>query len=516
MRKNFTYLKTLLLVTLLITGTASIWAQQNTEPIGSTAGKFFEFKGTSNYPDFKAGNPVNWTATGTFAGGSYIKLAPGSIKSPLYKPGNNATLTFTYDVAAFGSGDNTNTVFEVYEPGNATPIKSVTLSTAKDSKYITDQKVTVQNQKNPFYVIIKGIGDGTKTRGTRLQNISLTEVAEPDSPVSELTPNDITNITDLAEDITLTGNWTAANIEALGDKLNGNQTSVIFPAGSTVAADADDWFETYNENCLKIFGLGVDVPSTWTTNIVRLDADGNATSDNITLNALFAFNTPVKITAANATFTRNGMVSGNKSTVYLPFASSIPSGFAAYTFDKVELNIVKFKAVTGNTLEANTPYLITPNGTDLNISETNVDIIPEPEAGVSTDYEFLGTYIKIPAIGLYGFKDNGFKLGVLGATVPAFRAYLKPALLPSGAPSTLSIDIDGSGTTGIENAVFEGTSVYAADGAINILTDQAQTVNIYGADGRLVRTEIITEGHNVINGLAKGMYIVNNRKVVIE
>ena len=366
------------------------------------------------------------------------------------------------------------------------------------------QNTKVINSANESFSSPKRVGD----------DVGLSNKAMSPDAITELTPDDIPGITNLSRDITLKGDWTAANIEALADIMNGDQTSVTLPEGTTIAADTDDWFEAFNENCLKIFGPSVEVPSTWTTNIVKLDADGNATSDNISLNGRFAFNTPVKITATEASFTREGLTSGSQSTLYLPFASAIPAGFTAYTFNKVVNNIAIFTQVTGSTLAANTPYLIIPNGTDINIYENNVEIIPESETTSSGDYEFLGTYTNISAVGFYGFQDNALKLGIQGATVPSFRAYLKPTTpSSSGAPARFSIDIN-SAATNVKDLSLEETKIYPVNGVIHILTNQPQVIKIYGIDGSLIQTSIVDKGDNTFRGLTKGMYIINNQKVI--
>lgn len=334
--------------------------------------------------------------------------------------------------------------------------------------------------------------------------------------ITEVTPGNIGTAGTLAPEVTASGDWTQSDIETLALILSENQvpvTSITFTG--TVTSDADEII-TMAPNCLKIFADGVTAPAAWTTNVVKLDASGKGTSASISLNASAAFATPVIINADEVSFLREGIVSGNKSTLYLPFAATLPEGFAAFTYNGVEGTTVKFTPVEGLVLAANTPYLITPNATEISISQTNVEILPEPGVTPSADYTFLGTYQTISAEGFYGFKDNGFKLGIAGATVPAFRAYLKPAASPSGAPAVLSIDVTGEGTTGIDNAVFEGTNVYVDGGVVYILTDQAQEVNVYGIDGRLVRTEMVGEGQHAVNGLEKGMYLVNGRKVIIK
>ena len=54
------------------------------------------------------------------------------------------------------------------------------------------------------------------------------------------------------------------------------------------------------------------------------------------------------------------------------------------------------------------------------------------------------------------------------------------------------------------------------EGGIEVIAPRAQRVNIYSADGSLVRSVMLKEGHNAITGIATGLYIVNNVKVVVK
>lgn len=51
---------------------------------------------------------------------------------------------------------------------------------------------------------------------------------------------------------------------------------------------------------------------------------------------------------------------------------------------------------------------------------------------------------------------------------------------------------------------------------MEIVADKAQCVKICSIDGCIVRNMELNEGHNVITNLPKGIYIVNNQKVIIK
>jgi hypothetical protein len=58
-------------------------------------------------------------------------------------------------------------------------------------------------------------------------------------------------------------------------------------------------------------------------------------------------------------------------------------------------------------------------------------------------------------------------------------------------------------------------TVYAANGVVIITADAAQALPVHSVDGRLVRTVNLSEGKNVVNGLAPGIYLINQQKIVI-
>lgn len=98
--------------------------------------------------------------------------------------------------------------------------------------------------------------------------------------------------------------------------------------------------------------------------------------------------------------------------------------------------------------------------------------------------------------GKYGLTtDNTFKKGGAGAKTKAFRAYLE---LPevSGA-KTLSLDFTDGETTGIEDATISFGN---------------KGVKVYSLQGNQIATaSSMSELH-----LSNGIYIINNKKVVIK
>ncbi|WP_455584189.1 DUF4886 domain-containing protein [Bacteroides sp.] len=59
-------------------------------------------------------------------------------------------------------------------------------------------------------------------------------------------------------------------------------------------------------------------------------------------------------------------------------------------------------------------------------------------------------------------------------------------------------------------------TVYPIDGGMEIVVAQPQHVSIYTADGSLVRSLMLSEGHHTVTGIANGLYLVNNVKVLVK
>lgn len=75
---------------------------------------------------------------------------------------------------------------------------------------------------------------------------------------------------------------------------------------------------------------------------------------------------------------------------------------------------------------------------------------------------------------------------------------------------------DESKGSGINDLASEGMRVHSDGGTLFITVGDAQDVQVYGIDGRMVRNLQLEEGTNAVNGLAQGIYIVNNQKVVVK
>lgn len=190
------------------------------------------------------------------------------------------------------------------------------------------------------------------------------------------------------------------------------------------------------------------------------------------------------------------------NTVCLPFAFQT-AAFAevgdvkAQAFDSATEAGLNFVAVEDGVLAANTPYLINfpsayaePVYFGVNIESTT------PQSVTHGDFTFTGTYAAVTDMaGKYGVaKINGedkITKGAAGSTVKATRAYFTT----SGADvQSVSLFFDGE-ATGIE-------AVGSAD---------VEAFDVYTLSGVQVRRAART-----LDGLQKGIYIVNGKKQVVK
>ena len=186
------------------------------------------------------------------------------------------------------------------------------------------------------------------------------------------------------------------------------------------------------------------------------------------------------------------------STICLPFATSTAmfgTDVKAQAFESADDNGLNFEEVTK--LDANKPYLIyfpseatTPVYLSADVKTTT------PVSVTFGDFTFCGSYkASISMADKYGVADQGnvqkLMLGGKDSTLKATRAYFTKS---GDQPAMININLDGN-ATGIEN----------------IEQNQADIYDVYNLQGQLIRKNATS-----LNGLAKGIYIVNGKKVMVK
>lgn len=191
------------------------------------------------------------------------------------------------------------------------------------------------------------------------------------------------------------------------------------------------------------------------------------------------------------------------NTICLPYATTAAAlnAQSVQQFASVDETGLNFAEV--ETLEANQPYLVYFD----KVTETPVYQVAEitsttPVSVTKGDYTFVGSYNAVMSMsGKYGIAtvDDVQKiiLGGANSTLKATRAYFTKK---GEQPAQVRINLfgmggDGDGTTGIDQIVNGG----------------AQTYDVYTLQGVQV-----LKGAASLNGLQKGIYIVNGKKVVIK
>ena len=223
-------------------------------------------------------------------------------------------------------------------------------------------------------------------------------------------------------------------------------------------------------------------------------ANGNCA--NLVLTNAQSFATPENFNAANVSITRQ--VYAGKNTLCLPFYVSQEDlgaqAIATYTGkeEKDGSTIINFEKKSH--VDANIPFIAQFDEANAKETLTFTD-----KGVVNTPAEmgnpFTGTYTPGSAADKYGLNANGlFQKGGDNAKINAFSAYLTLTESQAAKPILLAI---GGETTGINAATIANGN---------------ETVKVYNLQGCLVATaKSLNDLH-----LANGVYIVNNKKVIVK
>ena len=284
------------------------------------------------------------------------------------------------------------------------------------------------------------------------------------------------------------GDWKKVeynDFATLAGKLNDGITSIDMRGTTTKDVDV---------NAMRGEHSNVLVFADEAYNANNIVANGNCA--NLVLTNAQSFAIPEDFNAANVSITRQ--VYAGKNTLCLPFYVSKEDlgAQAIATFTGTEEK-------DGNTIinfdkkpyvDANIPFIAqfdeanakeTLNFTDKGVVNTPAEM----------GNPFTGTYTPSSAAGKYGLNADGlFQKGGETAKINAFSAYLTLTEAQEARPILLAI---GGESTGINAATIANGN---------------ETVKVYNLQGRLVAT---TKSLNDLH-LASGVYIVNNKKVIVK
>lgn len=187
------------------------------------------------------------------------------------------------------------------------------------------------------------------------------------------------------------------------------------------------------------------------------------------------------------------LVADKWNTFCVPFETEIAGtalkGATVKAIGKIVGNVINLEDATK--IEAGVPYLVKPNGNIVNPTFKGVTIsVTTPVVKGNDEYKFVGTYspktITEEEFGtIWGVTAEG-KLAKINAktTMKGLRAYF---VFPKNAAAKLNFDVETTGINSIE-------------------TEAAVNGKVYNLNGQYVG--------NSLNGLKKGIYVVNGKKVI--
>ena len=234
-----------------------------------------------------------------------------------------------------------------------------------------------------------------------------------------------------------------------------------------------------NPNCVFFLGEGAGLSG---ANIVC-----GTNCENLSLTEGSAFSVSKEFTATNVTYNRT-LTAGQTATFILPFAFTPDENDVVAELSEVSGSTLVFKPVTQTV--ANKPYVILTNNADALKQFTNVTVKPAAEGDMKTTvagYTHIGTYEILTGLTGYGYSGGNF-VHTTSGTLKPFRTFVTA---PSGESlKTLQIDI-ADDLTGIDE----------------VETEQKDSA-VYDLQGIRVSSNL--------RGLAKGVYVMNGKKVIVK
>lgn len=256
-----------------------------------------------------------------------------------------------------------------------------------------------------------------------------------------------------------------------------------------------------NLTACSLEGIGA---GSYTVRAANLNGGLGIKSDAVVKQATVAMNenndyTPVAAADVDVVLTRS-ITAGKWATIVLPFAltsSQMTSAFGenvqvAELTDESTADVLKFSTVTA--MSANKPYAIKVSSSDSYSGSAAISGVTIAEAAPTqslTRWDFVGTYASgnIPQDS-YFFSDNQLWIALDGTnTIKPFRAYFTPKV---AGTRELKFVIDGDGTSSIGTVMTDGTLETTAEGTVYNLSGQR------------------------VNKPAKGLYVINGKKMIIK
>ena len=297
-----------------------------------------------------------------------------------------------------------------------------------------------------------------------------------------------------------------------------------------------------NPNCLYYVPASAGISG---NNIIKLDS---YEAQKVSLTDNYAYDCPIPFHAEEIEYVHNPSVWANGSagweTICLPFAPDVfeasergyispimlgsTGNFWLRKFVGASSDAVYFSSTIDGQMEANTPYLVAFPGSSMGNGhlegqtitfkgyDADIQVTEQPEVR-NNNFIFVGNY-DTAADGIEGYALNAagsmFTRSTNVGNQP-FRAYFRNE---AGQASNVKLFIDPDNPTDIRSlAAPSDLSISSlGNGSLAIQSSSDRQIHIYSIDGRLERTLQLTAGENRIDGLHKGLYIIDNKKIMIR
>jgi hypothetical protein len=334
---------------------------------------------------------------------------------------------------------------------------------------------------------------------------------------------------------------------ALKDKDKASITSVALYGGMDSTLTVADIKSGMNPNCLYYLNDNTATEDLQ-DNVIQLS---DLTANNIKLVDGYSFNCPGYFQARKAQYTHTPSLWANGTqgweTICLPYDASVfkasKSGFVSpivansygnfwlREFVGASSKALFFAPTLNGVVEAGKPYIIAFPGNSMGSGslqgetisfigrdvEFNADNAPRVQRN---NYIFVGNYDNVQDEG------DGLTLNSTGASFVSssavgnkpFTAYFKTEDESAYAKS-MAICLNGieEEETAIDNVLSGKAEITAiGNGTVVISSAQSGTAVIRSINGATMRNVTINAGDNRISGLPRGLYIINNQKILVE
>lgn len=221
---------------------------------------------------------------------------------------------------------------------------------------------------------------------------------------------------------------------------------------------------------------------------IRIDASAQSAHQWVSISDIALYTMPTDITF--------NMTSAGWGTLILPYEHEIPEGLEVYSCNEVnEQNVLTL--VPETEIAANTPYIVKGKEGAYPFTGMSTATNNSYTAGLLTgiftpQVAIVGTYV------LQDQKDwgvNFYKVTDVTPEIAAYRAYMNAPASMAGA--NISVFQLTGGTTSVSG-----------------ITAETPFVDVYNLNGTIIRKGV--KANEALNGLPKGIYIVNGTKKAIK